>query len=45
VFDGDGILTNNENDLCVVAVVRFGKFDAVISGKIRAPSRQPAMRI
>ena len=31
-FNGDGISTNNENDLCLVAGVRFGKFDAMMWG-------------
>ena len=32
--NGNGIETTNENDLSVVAVVRFGNFDAVIGGDL-----------
>jgi len=33
-LNGNGIQTTNENDLSVVAVVRFGSFDAVIAGDL-----------
>jgi len=33
-LNGNGIPTTNENDLSVVAVVRFGNFDAVIAGDL-----------
>jgi hypothetical protein len=32
--NGDGIQTTNENDLSLVAVIRFGKFDAVMGGDL-----------
>ena len=32
--NGDGVQTTNENDLSVVAVVRFGKFDAEMGGDL-----------
>ena len=32
--NGNGVSTTNENDLSVVAVVRFGSFDAVIAGDL-----------
>jgi beta-lactamase superfamily II metal-dependent hydrolase len=33
-LNGDGIATTNENDLSVVAVVKFGNFDAVLGGDL-----------
>lgn len=33
-LNGNGINTDNENDLSLVAVVRFGKFDAEIGGDL-----------
>lgn len=33
-LNGHGIQTTNENDLSVVAVIRFGNFDAVIAGDL-----------
>jgi beta-lactamase superfamily II metal-dependent hydrolase len=33
-LNGNGVQTTNENDLSVVAVVRFGSFDAVIGGDL-----------
>ena len=32
--NGNGIETTNENDLSLVAVIRFGKFDAVMGGDL-----------
>src|SRR5262249_15523400 len=32
--NGNGVATTNENDLSVVAVVRYGNFDAVIGGDL-----------
>jgi beta-lactamase superfamily II metal-dependent hydrolase len=32
--NGDGVVTTNENDLSLVAVVRFGDFDAVMGGDL-----------
>jgi beta-lactamase superfamily II metal-dependent hydrolase len=32
--NGDGISTRNENDLSLVAVIKFGKFDAVMGGDL-----------
>lgn len=32
--NGDGVDTTNENDLSLVSVIRFGKFDAVIGGDL-----------
>ncbi|MCJ7645698.1 hypothetical protein MUO65_02155 [bacterium] len=32
--NGAGIVTTNENDLSLVAVIRFGKFDAVMGGDL-----------
>lgn len=33
-LNGNGIQTTNENDLSVVAAIRFGSFDAVIAGDL-----------
>jgi len=33
-MNGAGVETTNENDLSLVAVVRFGKFDAVLAGDL-----------
>jgi beta-lactamase superfamily II metal-dependent hydrolase len=33
-LNGNGIQTTNENDLSVVAVIHFGKFDAVMGGDL-----------
>ncbi len=33
-FDGNGVETTNENDLSLVAVVHFGKFDAEFGGDL-----------
>jgi beta-lactamase superfamily II metal-dependent hydrolase len=33
-LNGNGVTTTNENDLSVVAAVRFGNFDAVIAGDL-----------
>ncbi len=33
-MNGNGIVTDNENDLSLVSVVRFGKFDAVFGGDL-----------
>jgi beta-lactamase superfamily II metal-dependent hydrolase len=33
-LNGNGVVTTNENDLSVVAVVHFGNFDAVIAGDL-----------